>query len=76
MNDFSKAFLRLDVGRWLCRQKVTIQSGDGHRLEVTPGVTYTRGKRVDGVDVAQWLDDFHEKRSRPAGGWRSVPSNP
>lgn len=76
MNDFSKGFLRLGAGKWLCKEMVTIRSGDGRLLQVTPGVTYVRGKSVNGVDVAQWLDDFHEKRSHPGGGWRSVPNPP
>jgi len=70
---FSKAFLRLGAGKWLCKEMVTLQAADGRQIQVTPGVTYTRGKQVDGIDVAQWLDEYHERNKPPSGGWRSVP---
>lgn len=75
MENFSKAFLRLDQGVWLCRDVATIEAGDGRKVRATPGVTYRLGKLQDGVDVAAWLDAYHADRALPAGGWRSVTSH-
>jgi hypothetical protein len=72
MDTLSKAFLRLAPGRWLCKASVTIESSEGRRVQVTPGVTYLRGRPLDGVDVAGWLDEYYEAGTRPEG-WRSVP---
>lgn len=39
----------------------------GHKgpMTLTPGVTYRRGKLVQGYDVAQWLDDWNDHRAEP-----------
>lgn len=76
MEAFSKAFLRLAAGKWLCKEMATLRAADSRQIQVTPGVTYTRGKHHDGLDVAQWLDEYHDADKPPSGGWRSVPNAP
>ena len=72
MEDFSKSFLRLEPGVWLCKEPASLQAADGRRVQVTPGVTYRRGKSLDGIDIAKWLDEYHERHAPPSGGWHSV----
>jgi hypothetical protein len=36
-------------------------------LTVTPGVTYRKGRPVQGYDIAQWLDDWNNHRAVPVG---------
>jgi len=63
---FTRAFVRNPDGSWFCREPVVILGPNG-QWTTTPGVTYRRGKAVQGYDVAQWLDDWHNHQAAPLG---------
>ena len=64
---FAEAFVRNRDGSWFCRAPVQFMAVAGEIHTVTPGVTYRRGKLVHGVDIAQWLDDWHAHGASPPG---------
>jgi hypothetical protein len=67
IDKFARAFVRNPLdGSWFCREAVHIVGPNGP-MTVTPGVTYRKGKPAQGYDVAQWLDDWHERQLQPAG---------
>lgn len=53
-----EAFARVGQGEWFCRAPVTFIAPMG-RIEVTPGVSYRRGRLLSGLDVADVLDAWH-----------------
>lgn len=59
--------MRNEDGTWFCRAPAQFIADGGSLVTVTPGVTYRRGKRFNGVDIAQWLDDWRERGARPPG---------
>ena len=63
---FARAFVPDRDGSWFCREPVQIRGPNG-ALTTTPGVTYRRGKLVNGYDVAQWLEDWAKHQARPPG---------
>ena len=67
IDKFARAFVRNPLdGSWFCREPVNVEGPSGP-LTTTPGVTYRKGKAVQGYDLAQWLDDWHEHGAQPAG---------
>ena len=53
-----RAFVRNPDGSWFCREPVVIVGASG-AFTTTPGVTYRKGKLVQGYDIARWLEDWH-----------------
>jgi hypothetical protein len=66
MEKFADCFVRTAEGVWFCRGPVHIVGPQGPAT-FTPGVTYKRGKGLNGYDVAQWLDDWFNHRREPMG---------
>ena len=66
IDKFIRAFVPNPDGSWFCREPVTIVGASG-QFTTTPGVTYRKGKLVNGYDVAQWLEDWQTYRVRPLG---------
>ena len=56
MEKFAAAFVRTTDG-WFCREPVHFVGANGP-MTVTPGVTYRKGRPVQGYDVATWLDEW------------------
>ena len=63
---FARAFVRNPDGSWFCREPVHIEGFNGP-MTTTPGVTYRKGKLVQGYDVARWLDEWLEQKAEPIG---------
>jgi hypothetical protein len=63
---FCAAFVRNPDGSWFCRAVAHLLGPQGP-LTVTPGVTYRKGRPVQGYDIAQWLDDWNNHRAVPVG---------
>lgn len=53
-----EAFARVGQGEWFCRAPVTFVGPMG-KVEVTPGVSYRKGRLLSGLDVADVLDTWH-----------------
>jgi hypothetical protein len=66
LEKLAAAFVRNPDGSWFCRDVVHFVSHNGP-MSTTPGVTYRRGKAVQGYDIAAWLDEWHERRVAPIG---------
>lgn len=66
IDKFVRAFVRNPDGSWFCREPILIVGMNGS-ASTTPGVTYRKGKLVNGYDVAQWLEDWQQYRVRPLG---------
>jgi hypothetical protein len=58
--------VRLSDGEWCCRAPITLQV---HKLalQLTPGATYRKGERLNGLDVATLLDDWLATGRLPPG---------
>jgi hypothetical protein len=56
---FAQAFVRNPDGSWFCRAPVQIVGPQGP-FTFTPGTTFSKGKSINGYQVAEWLDDWHE----------------
>lgn len=68
MQKFASAFVRNPDGSWFCCTPAEFALSDGTRVNVTPGVTYRRGKSLlAGRDIAQWLDDWSRYGVQPPG---------
>jgi len=66
LEKFLAAFVRNPDGSWFCREPVHLVSHNGP-MTTTPGVTYRRGKTIQGYDIARWLDEWHDLRIEPIG---------
>ncbi len=66
MDVFADAFVRNEDGSWLCRRAVHFVGPQGP-MSAAPGVTYRRGQVLRGYDIAQWLDDWRDRKVRPVG---------
>jgi hypothetical protein len=66
IDKFARAFVPNPDGSWFCREPVHIL-GPAGPLTVTPGVTYRKGKLVNGYDIARWLDEWQQHGTPPAG---------
>jgi len=68
MEKFFSAFVKNDDGSWFCVSGAQfLLPGETEPINVTPGVTYRRGRLVHGIDLARWLDDWHQHGARPPG---------
>ncbi len=50
------AFQKNPDGTWTCIKPVTVQIPVGGELKFHPGMTFRKGERYDGIDVATLLD--------------------
>lgn len=66
IDKFVRAFVQNPDGSWFCREPVHIIGANG-AWTTTPGVTYRKGKLVNGYDVAGWLDAWHQDGVSPIG---------
>ena len=66
MQRIVSAFVQNPDGSWFCRAPVHIVGPKGPAT-TTPGVTYRRGKLLNGYDVAQWLDEYKAHGASPLG---------
>ena len=66
MDDLATAFRRNPDGSWSCLAPVTIE-GPNCAIHIEPGSTFSPGTRVEGLDVAAWIE---ERASRDV--WRSL----
>jgi hypothetical protein len=64
LEKLKEAFARVAQGEWFCRAPVTF-NGPAGRVEVTPGVSYRKGRLVSGLDVADVLDVWHATGKLP-----------
>jgi hypothetical protein len=64
LEKLKEAFARVGHGEWFCRAPVTFAGPTG-RVEVTPGVSYRRGRLLAGLDVADMLDVWHATGKLP-----------
>lgn len=55
-DDVCAAFKRNPNGSWSCIEAVTIESGSG-KIQIGPGMYFSRGVKFMGVDLAAWLDE-------------------
>ena len=60
MENFIRHFVRIAPGIWTCVRNGEFMSPNG-RIQVSIGPTFIRGTNFMGMDVAQWLDEQHEK---------------
>lgn len=58
LEKIKEAFARVGQGEWFCRAPVTFIGPMG-KVEVTPGVSYRKGRLLSGLDVAEMLDAWH-----------------
>ena len=63
---FVRAFVRNPDGSWFCRAASHLIGPQGP-MTVTPGVSYRRGRPIQGYDVGQWLDDWNDHEVAPVG---------
>lgn len=66
MQKFVDAFVRNQDGSWFCRAPAHLIGANGP-FTATPGVTYRRGRPINGYDIALWLDIWSEQRIAPIG---------
>lgn len=64
MKNFSDAFVRDADGSWLCRRPAHLIGPNGPAT-TTPGVSYRRGKLVNGYDIARLLDEWMDTGQVP-----------
>jgi len=62
---FTQAFVRNPDGSWFCRAVHII--GPQGPMTMTPGITYRKGKPIQGYDVASWLDRWNDHQVEPVG---------
>jgi hypothetical protein len=67
MQNFAKGFIRNPDGSWQCVAPVRYITSNGETVSCTPGTTYRRGHRHQGVDLAGWLHNWHQFRVEPSG---------
>jgi hypothetical protein len=60
MQEFIKHFRRDAFGAWLCIEPATLDLPTG-RIQVTPGSKFTRGTTFMNVDLAELLEEQHQK---------------
>ena len=53
--DILQHFERHPDGSWVCVEAVSIQTAGGP-VEIAPGMTFSYGTNVDGIDVAEMLE--------------------
>ena len=63
MRDFIKCFRRDSAGHWTCTLPCEIDLPGG-RIQVAAGTVFTAGTLFMDVDIAELLDDEHEKNQR------------
>ena len=63
MQDFIKHFYHEPSGAWVCVSPAEFNGPNG-RIQVSVGSTFTRGTNFMGIDLAEWLDNQHEKDKR------------
>jgi hypothetical protein len=64
LEKLKESFARVAQGEWFCRAPVTF-IGPAGRAEVTPGVSYRKGRLTSGLDVADVLDTWHATGKLP-----------
>ncbi len=60
MQQFIKHFVRESPGQWSCLEPATLDLPSG-RIQVTPGSRFVRGTTFMGVDLAELLEEQHQK---------------
>lgn len=61
---FPDAFVRNPDGSWFCRMPAELTGPNGPAT-TTPGVSYRRGKLLNGYDIAAWLDQWDATGEAP-----------
>jgi hypothetical protein len=65
MERLPHAFARIRDGEWFCVAPLAFETPLG-RVATTPGVTYRRGKKISGFDIAEALDVWRDTGQLPA----------
>jgi len=66
MHKFYEAFVQNPDGSWFCRAPAQLIGPNGP-YSTTPGITYRRGRPIQGYDIAEWLDAWKTEGQRPVG---------
>lgn len=62
MRKFSVHFEREREGVFRCLSPATFLLPNGHKIEVAPGTVLSRGTSFMGVDLAEMLEEHHQRQ--------------
>jgi hypothetical protein len=71
MRSFCESFQRTADGGWLCIERAALQ-GPRIRIEVLPGSIFKPGAKVEGLDLAGFLDTEDSVRAATAASLARV----
>ena len=63
MQNFIENFKRHRSGSWICITATEIKGPNGS-MQLSAGCRFARGNKFAGIDVAEVLDEHHEKHKR------------